>query len=98
MWKAITAGSADEERQWISDLKERGISAAHPENGYVDQNTLWYGFGWSGDFYFNDGLESGSLLEIGCPTRSKTVKVISVKVERLVSTIPGKVIVTYEDT
>jgi hypothetical protein len=53
-----------EERQWIADLRARGIKAAHPDDGWVERTLNRVHLCYP---QFNDGLAVGDLLALGSP-------------------------------
>lgn len=59
----------DEERDWIRDLRARGVKAAHPDDGWVkrDENTVHLEYPQFGSVRT---LEIGDLIALGSPDRS----------------------------
>jgi hypothetical protein len=59
------------ERAWIADLRQRGVKAAHPDDGWVDRthSTLFLCYP-----QFNDGVGVGDIVALGTPGRTRYVK------------------------
>lgn len=61
----IATSMEREQAAWIAQLREQGVKAAHPDDGWVDREqnsvTLCYP-------QFNDGAKAGDLVALGWPT------------------------------
>lgn len=53
-----------EQRAWIASLRERGVKAAHPDDGWVDRDLNRVHLAYP---QFNDGLAVGDVLALGWP-------------------------------
>ena len=62
-----------EEDKWIEDLRNRGIKAAHPDDGHVDRKNNTINFAYPD---FNDGLEQGCLVALGSPRKYRIIKLV----------------------
>lgn len=60
--------------QWIASLRASGVKAAHPRDGWVDEEARSVCFM---NPYFDDGVHVGSLIVLGRPweRESQTVRV-----------------------
>ena len=60
----VAGDMASEKRAWIASLREQGVKAAHPDDGWVnrDRNEVYLSYP-----DFNDGLGVGDLLALGWP-------------------------------
>jgi hypothetical protein len=77
---AIDRSMQAEERQWIADLRARGVKAAHPDDGWVDRAENKVHLCYPD---FNDGLAVGDLLALGWPSRYRIVRVTATSTLRL---------------
>jgi hypothetical protein len=59
-----------EERAWIERLRDEGVRAAHPDDGWVNREESYVSLMYP---QFNDGLATGSLLALGWPGDNKGV-------------------------
>jgi hypothetical protein len=61
-WRDVVREAEISEEQWIRSLRERGIKAAHPDDGWVDRvrNTIYFAYP-----HFNDGAKFGDLIALG---------------------------------
>jgi len=73
LWIKIQKESKEEYKNWVIFLREKGIIAAHSDDGWVDRekNTLNLVYP-----EFNDGVKVGSLIALGCPEKYRVVKII----------------------
>lgn len=62
----------ERERQWCDELREAGIRAAHPDDGWVDRqaNTVRLEYP-----QFAGRLEVGDLIALGQPERYRVVRI-----------------------
>lgn len=49
-------------RQWVQDLRERSVMAAHPNDGWINPKELYLTFAHP---HFNDGAKKGDLVALG---------------------------------
>lgn len=70
---AIDRQMADDERRWLAGLREQGVKAAHPDDGWVNREANKVHLCYP---QFNDGLVVGELLALGWPDRHRIVRVI----------------------
>jgi hypothetical protein len=82
---AIDASLAQEEREWIADLRARGVKAAHPDDGWVKRDTDRVHLEYP---QFNDGLDVGALLALGRPGEYRIVRVVGVEANRFARMYP----------
>lgn len=69
-----------DERAWVAHLRQMGISAAHPDDGWVDREANKIHLCYP---QFNDGLKVGDLLALGSPTgRTRLVRVVNTSENR----------------
>ena len=61
---AIDRDMVQQEREWIADLRARGVKAAHPDDGWVDRDRNRLHLAYP---QFNDSLLVGDLLALGWP-------------------------------
>lgn len=63
------------EKAWIQMLREKGIVASHPDDGWVDrkENTAQMVYP-----HFNDGIEIGSLIALGRVDKWRVVRVVDI--------------------
>ncbi|MDR6421244.1 hypothetical protein J2801_003532 [Paraburkholderia phenoliruptrix] len=61
-WRDVVREAEISEEQWIRGLREHGIKAAHPDDGWVDRgrNTVYFAYP-----HFNDGAKFGDLIALG---------------------------------
>lgn len=77
---AIDRDMQAQRRQWIADLRERGIKAAHPDDGWVDRDEDKIHLCYPD---FNDGLAVGGLLALGWPWQdTRIVRITGVSANR----------------
>jgi hypothetical protein len=69
----LSSLSPARERQWIAGLREQGVKAAHPDDGWVNRDEHKIHLAYP---QFDDGLEVGDLLALGWPwTHTRLVRV-----------------------
>lgn len=69
------------ERAWVAHLRQMGIKAAHPDDGWVDREVNKIHLCYP---QFNDGLKVGELLALGSPTGcTRIVRVVDTSENRL---------------
>lgn len=75
-WKRIGKEMAENEREWVEQLRSQGVKAAHPDDGWVDRenNTIYFAYP-----QFNDGVQIGDTIALGWDWhRTRLVRVIGV--------------------
>lgn len=86
---------AQEERDWIADLRKDGVKAAHPDDGWVDRERNKVHLCYP---QFNDGLKVGDLLALGWPrTHTRIVRVTDTSENRLAIGGPSPWYFHFED-
>ncbi len=76
-WDAGCRADHVNERLWIAKLRNLGIKAAHPDDGWVDREENKLTFAYP---QFNDGVEVGDLVCLGwAGQRSRVMKITAVK-------------------
>jgi hypothetical protein len=59
---------------WIKSLKERGVTMAHPDDGWVDRSKDTISPCYP---YFDNGVYVGSVIALGNPENYRLVRVIA---------------------
>jgi hypothetical protein len=62
-WSQICAQSEKARRAWIDELRSQGFKAAHPHDGWVNQDSRTVQLVYP---QFNDGAGLGDLIMLGC--------------------------------
>ena len=80
LWHQIGREMAAAEAEWIASLREQGVKAAHPDDGWIDRknNTLKFVYP-----QFNDGAGVGDLVALGWPPGSLKKEHRIVRLEEL---------------
>jgi hypothetical protein len=67
----------EEVKQWVEELRSRGVKAARHDDGWVDRekNTVLI---WPHDAHFNDGAGLGDVIALGSPKKYRLVRLIGV--------------------
>jgi len=76
-WDKIAEERGIDKQLWIKNLRELGIKAAHPDDGWVDreENSVYFAYP-----YFNDKPKKGDLIVLGWPdNKNRIVRVIESK-------------------
>lgn len=83
-WIAIDKKQVKDEKSWVDKLRENGIKAAHPDDGWVDRKNNEVQFCYP---QFNDGVKIGDLIALGWhfDDSFRVVKVIGTRKNRLFS-------------
>lgn len=71
-WAEICNEGQCERDAWVAALKEHGIVAAHPDDGWVDRVKNQIRFAYP---QFNLGVEVGSLVALGWPDKHRVVRI-----------------------
>jgi hypothetical protein len=71
----IPRAMAGEKAAWITELRSRGVKAAHPDDGWVDREANTVALVYA---TFNDGLQVGDLLALGSPSDSRGTRIVRV--------------------
>ena len=78
---AIDDRMHDDKKAWIARLRDHGVKAAHPDDGWVDRERNRVHLCYSD---FNDGLQVGDLLALGAPWRdTRIVRIVGSSDNRL---------------
>lgn len=72
LWHRICDEQASKQREWVQRLRSIGISASHPDDGWVDrrENTVCLVYP-----HFNDGVSVGSMVALGEPDSFRIVEI-----------------------
>lgn len=76
-WRTSCIESDKKEDEWIEQLREQGVKAAHPDDGWVDrrENSVFFSYP-----QFYDGVSVGDKIALGWPTgKTRIVKVTGTK-------------------
>jgi len=88
-WNAIINSEVSLINDWLRTLQESGIAAAHPDDGWVDDNentlTLVYP-------HYNDGIQVGALVALGTYDKYRVVRLTN----RIQSKLTGQVRWAFE--
>jgi hypothetical protein len=72
-WRSYYA----KEKEWVDTLRQKGVTAAHPDDGWVDRDLneviLCYP-------QFNDGVNIGSIIALGDCNQYRLVKIVGLHV------------------
>jgi hypothetical protein len=71
-WNAVRQQMADEQQIWIANLREQGVKAAHPDDGWVNRKE---NFVYLEYCQYNDGLKVGDVLALGWPGDHRLVRI-----------------------
>jgi hypothetical protein len=64
-----------DEKAWVADLKEHGVMAAHPDDGWVDRAENSVRFAYP---YFDYGPRPDDFIALGWPDKWRLVRVTGV--------------------
>lgn len=67
-----------EKQRWITDLKEQGFKAAHPNDGWVDRETLKVEFSYP---HFDNSPQVGDKIMLGWHSEKNNRAVVVIEVE-----------------
>lgn len=70
--KNIYKKSAEDYECWVSWLREYGVKAAHPDDGWHNREEKYIHFAYP---RFDDGVEIGDLIAMGDPENFRIVKI-----------------------
>lgn len=64
MMRSIATTMEQQQAEWIAALRDAGVKAAHPDDGWVDRerNTVFFCYP-----QFDDGVAVGDLIALGWP-------------------------------
>lgn len=62
--------------QWVSSLREQGVKAAHPDDGWVNRDKDEVQFVYP---QFMDGVSNGSIVALGWPDKYRLVELTSLR-------------------
>lgn len=74
-WNKIGDEFEERTRQWVENLREQGIKAAHPDDGWVDREKDIVYLRYP---QFNDGVEVGDTIALGWGDKWRLIKVVEV--------------------
>jgi hypothetical protein len=76
LWNSIVLEQKYKERDWIDDLKSKGVKAAHPDDGWIDrkENSIYFAYP-----QFNEGVQINDIIALGDEDKYRLVKVIDIK-------------------
>lgn len=68
----IVEKNKEEEAKWIEELKEKGVCAAHPDDGWVDRKNkvVWFVY----PQFFEADCGQGDLVALGRPKSYRLVR------------------------
>lgn len=74
-WNKIGDELEGNKRQWIMNLREQGVKASHPDDGWVDRekNTVFFCYP-----QFNDYPKIGDTIALGWDWKYRLVKVVAI--------------------
>lgn len=74
-WNNTVIEYEENKRQWIANLREQGVKASHPDDGWVDRekNTVFFCYP-----QFNDYPKVGDTISLGWHTKYRLVKVVEI--------------------
>jgi hypothetical protein len=72
-YNRVVQESREAEAAWIADLRERGIKAAHPDDGWVDRENNIVTFCYP---QFNSGVTVGDQIALGHHDKHRIVEVV----------------------
>jgi hypothetical protein len=73
-WARIVAESKASMSAWVAMLREQGIKAAHPDDGWVDRNKNTVHFAYP-NFGGDHSVKEGSLIALGRPDKWRIVRI-----------------------
>lgn len=81
-WAKTCYDMAEQKADWIAGLRQAGIKAAHPDDGWIDRKENSVHFAYP---HFDDGVQVGDLIALGWPYKKtwRTVRVVGEKVSPL---------------
>jgi hypothetical protein len=64
VFRRLAESMESDERSWIAALRQLGVKAAHPDDGWVDRelNTVFFAYP-----QFDDGVSVGDVIALGWP-------------------------------
>lgn len=73
LWHQVCDEMETKQTNWVKSLRDAGIKAAHPNDGWVnrDSNELFFAYP-----QFNDGACIGDLVMLGWPTDEKSQRLV----------------------
>lgn len=83
-WADICREGQVKQDAWVKKLRVQGVSAAHPDDGWVNRTTNEITFAYP---QFMDDLQLGSLVALGWPDRHRLVELTDLKETRFGSRI-----------
>lgn len=78
-WAEGCRKAQTEQDAWIAKLRAEGVSAAHPDDGWVNREENKIHFAYP---QFNAGVKTGDIIALGWPGQYRLVKVTKVEQSR----------------
>lgn len=75
-WADICREGQAKQEAWIASLREQGVRAAHPDDGWVNRGKSEVQFVYP---QFMDGVNCGSIVAIGWPDRHRLVELTGMR-------------------
>ena len=75
-WERICREGHAREVEWVSELKKKGVSASHPDDGWVDRKRNEVNLVYP---HFNSGVRMGDEIALGCPEEYRIVTVVGIR-------------------
>lgn len=75
-WNMLCKLEQQKEDEWISDLRSKGVKAAHPNDGWNNREEKTLQLGYPA---FNDGVSVGDIVAIGSHDEYHLVKISQIK-------------------
>lgn len=72
-WGDICREGQAKQDAWVAALRDQGVSAAHPDDGWVNRTTNEINFVY---LQFKDYLQPGSLVALGWPDGHRLVELV----------------------
>lgn len=73
LWHKICDEQEDKKNNWIKELRGMGFKASHPNDGWVNRESLEVFFAYP---QFNDGANIGDSVMLGWPYDEKSLRPI----------------------
>lgn len=87
LWNKIISDGEKEEINWVTELRAKGVKAAHPDDGWVDRENNSIHFAYP---QFDDGVNLDDVIALGWPPNGyskgqcRLVKIIGIKNEGII--------------
>lgn len=75
LYHSIENNAQKEQEEWVKMLRDSGVKAAHPDDGWVNRqiNAIQPCYP-----QFNDGVEEGDVIALGWPAKYRLVRIVGV--------------------